>query len=129
MRPSSFPGKKRLYLAIAAGCLAMTAPLSFAQYVGPTAGAGPSKNVKQILENPDDDERVSIQGLLLRRTGHDKYVFSDGTGEITVEIDDDEFPRQPVDEKTRVEIRGEVDTGLRRPPEIDVESVRVLGPS
>jgi len=43
-----------------------------------------------------------------------------------VEIDDDDFPKQKVDETTKVEIVGEVDTGLRRPPEIEAETVRVL---
>ena len=126
MRTAHVINRKQLCLMAAAASLAFTSGIAFAQYIGPTAGAGPSKNIKQILENPDDDERVSMQGLLLRRTGDEKYVFTDGTGEITVDIDKDNFVRQPVDEKTRVEIHGEVDTGLRRPPEIDVESMRVL---
>jgi len=96
-----------------------------AQYVGPSEGSQ-KPSVKAILADPVDDQRVSVQGHLLRKSGHEKYIFSDGTAEIVVEIDDDDFPRRPVDEKTRVELYGEVDTGLRRPPEIEVDNIRVL---
>jgi uncharacterized protein (TIGR00156 family) len=73
-----------------------------------------------------DEQAVRLQGNLLRKTGKEKYIFSDGTGEIVAEIDDKDFPKQAVDENTKVEIIGEVDTGLRRPPEIEVDTVRVL---
>jgi len=96
-----------------------------AQYVGPTEGAS-SQSVKNILEDPKDDQKVTLQGYLLRKLGNEKYAFSDGTSEIVAEIDDDEFPRSPIDQKTKVEIRGEVDTGLRRPPEIEVDHLRII---
>lgn len=67
-----------------------------------------------------------MQGHLLRKTAHDKYIFSDGTGEIVVEVDAKRFPAQSVDEKTKVGLIGEVDTGLKRPPEIEVDSVQVI---
>lgn len=113
----------------AAGILAASlfvAPAS-AQYTGPS-GNGSSKltKVAEILENPRDDADVTVQGQLLRKVGDEEYVFSDGTGEIVVEIDDDDFPNQPVDETTTVQLIGEVDTSRRRPPEIDVEKVRIL---
>jgi len=96
-----------------------------AQYVGPSEKAV-AHNVKSILDKPEDDQMVTLQGHLLRKTGREKYIFSDGTGEIVAEIDDKDFPPERVDDKTKVEIYGEVDTGLRRPPEIEVEVVRVL---
>lgn len=111
------------------GALVLTGALGMgiahAQYVGPN-DAGMAANVSAVLDKPVDDQAVSFQGHLLRKLGHERYVFSDGTGEITVEIDDDDFPRQPVDDKTRVEIVGEVDTGRNRAPEIEVKSLRVL---
>lgn len=107
----------------AAGLFAL--PVS-AQYVGPN-GSSQLTKVADILQNPKDDADVTVQGHLLRKVGDEEYVFSDGTGEIIVEIDDDDFPQgQPVDDKTRVELVGEVDTNKRRPPEIDVDRVRVL---
>ena len=104
-----------------------TASLGFsaqAQYTGPSDRH--AATVTSILEQPKDDQDVVVQGKLLRKTGDEKYLFSDGTGEIIVEIDDDDMPREAVDEKTMVELRGEVDTGRNRPPEIDVDSVRIV---
>ena len=111
-----------LVATLVGGAAAMSA---HAQYVGPM-GSGQSSSVKEILADPKDDQNVTLQGKLLRKTGSEKYIFSDGTGEITAEIDDDDFPQVRVDENTRVEIHGEVDTGLRRPPEIEVDVIRVL---
>ena len=103
---------------------AFTLPVQ-AKYKGPaTPPATPS--VADILQNPVDDQDVRLQGQLLRKTGDETYVFSDGTGEILVDIDDDDFPSQAIDDKTRVELLGEVDTGRTRPPEIDVDHVKVL---
>jgi uncharacterized protein (TIGR00156 family) len=67
-----------------------------------------------------------LQGHLLRKTGHDTYVFSDGSGQIVAEISGKLLAGQAVNEKTKVEIVGEVDTSSRRPPEIEVDSVRVI---
>lgn len=96
-----------------------------AQYAGPNSTPGLVK-VAEILENPKDDQDVTVQGHLLRKVGDEEYVFSDGTGEIIVEIDDDDFPRESIDEKTKVELIGEVDTSRNRPPEIDVDKVHVV---
>jgi len=108
-------------VALAAAGLAFSAN---AQYTGPSDRH--AATVSSILADPKDDQNVVVQGRLLRKTGDEKYLFSDGTGEIIVEIDDDDMPRQPVDEKTLLELRGEVDTGRNRPPEIEVDSVRVI---
>jgi uncharacterized protein (TIGR00156 family) len=101
------------------------------QYVGPGAPeapkpAGPLRSVADILKDAADDVPVEIEGHIVRKVGKEKYTFSDGTGEIRVEIDDDEFPAARVDEKTRVRIRGEVDRDFRQSPEIDVDHVAVL---
>jgi len=107
--------------AVVAGLFAAPA---CAQYAGPSASGEAS--VAAILKNPVDDQDVRLQGYLLRKTAHDKYVFSDGTGEIVAEIKSKRFPSEPVDEKTKVELVGEVDTGRNRPPEIEVDSIHVL---
>lgn len=96
-----------------------------AQYVGPNSTPQLTK-VAEILKDPKDDADVTVQGHLLRKLSDEKYMFSDGTGEIVVEIDDDDFPRQQVDETTTIQLIGEVDTSRRRPPEIDVDTVRIL---
>ncbi|MDN5842992.1 MAG: NirD/YgiW/YdeI family stress tolerance protein [Alcaligenaceae bacterium] len=110
-----------LALAIAAGAFIVPA---HAEYTGPSVtGEG---TVEAILANPVDDQNVTLQGNLLRRIGHEKYIFSDGTAEIVAEVDDKDFPAEAVDEKTKVEIIGEVDTGLNRAPEIEVDSLKMV---
>ena len=117
--------KSRLLIGGAIVAAALAAP-AYAQYTGPSEAGRAQNTVEAILANPTDDQLVTLQGQLLRKIGKEKYIFTDGTAEIVTEIDDDDFPREPVDEKTKVEIHGEVDTGLRRPPEIEVDSIRVV---
>lgn len=95
-----------------------------AQYSGPSAIS--QTTVAEILKNPVDDQDVQIQGHLLRQTAHDKYIFSDGTGEIVAEIKGRHFAGQSVDDETKVELIGEVDTSRKHPPKIEVDSVRVV---
>ncbi len=69
---------------------------------------------------------VGLLGYILRRIGREKNIFSNGTAEIGVEIDHDDFPKQPINEKNRVEIRGGVDKHLFKPTDIDVDQIIVL---
>jgi len=65
-----------------------------ASYTGPGAQAC-SQTVDDILKAPQNDQDVVLQGNLIRKVGDEKYIFSDGTGEISVEIDDDKLPPEP----------------------------------
>lgn len=106
---------------VVAGIVAFPA---YAQYSGPSEISQPT--VAEILENPVDDQDVQIQGHLLRQIARKKFIFSDGTGEIVAEIKQRHFAGQPVDDKTKVELIGEVDTSSKRPPEIEVDSLKVI---
>lgn len=112
-------------LALAAAFAGVFSGAAHAQYTGPSDGAM-AQSVKAILDNPVDDQAVRLEGHILRMIGNEMYVFSDGTAEINAEIDDDDMPKEKIDETTRVEIVGEVDTGRNRPPEIEVKTLRVL---
>lgn len=89
------------------------------------AGPGPAKSlsVAEILEAPQEDTVVSIEGTLTRKIDDEEYMFSDGTGEIKVEIDDEDLPAKTVDENTQLVITGEVERKFMRAPKIEVESV------
>lgn len=108
---------------VAAAAAAFALP-AYAQYSGPSEIG--KTTVAEILKNPVDDQDVQVQGHLLRQTAHDKFIFSDGTDEIVAEIKAKHFAGQAVDEKTKVELTGEVDTSSKRPPEIEVKSVRII---
>lgn len=117
--------KTSFLAAIAASATLLAAQPALAQYTGPGA-QGVAVSVQDILDNPVDDQRVILRGHLVRQVSDDKYLFSDGLKEIRVEIDRKRFPAQSIDEKTRVEIVGEVEKDFLESPEIDVEVMRVV---
>ena len=108
-------------MVIAAGSMASVA---LAQYTGPTAVNTPS-TVKQILDNPREDQYVRLEGKLIRKLSADAYTFQDATGMIEVEIEPEIFPKTAVDEKTTVILMGEVDRRLTKAPEVEVESITI----
>lgn len=96
--------------------------------MGSTAQVLPT-SVKDVLSSSADEQRVAIEGKLLRQVGEDKFLFTDGTGEIVVEIDTDDHPSFIFSENLEVKISGEVDhegkTAEGKPAyiEIDVDVV------
>ena len=97
-----------------------------AEYVGPvTAKAKPALSVAEVLKNPVDNQAVLLSGVLMKKVGNEKYLFSDGTGEIRVEIENEVFPAQTIDGKTKVELKGEVEKDFLDTPEIDVDLISV----
>ncbi|MEZ2720833.1 YgiW/YdeI family stress tolerance OB fold protein [Paenalcaligenes hominis] len=116
--------KNHLLLTVFSAAFIFTSSAQ-AQYTGPSAA--PAASVEAILKNPVDDQEVLLKGHLLRQIGPKKYIFSDGTAEIVAEIKPKRFEGLPkIDEKTNVELLGEVDTSLYRAPELEVDSLRVI---
>ncbi|MDH0091050.1 NirD/YgiW/YdeI family stress tolerance protein [Achromobacter mucicolens] len=128
----------RTFLASAVLAGATVAGVAQAQgYTGPSTGkpaaqgySGPSTvavtTVKELLANGRDDQNAILRGRIVSHDGDDHYTFDDGTGQIRVEIDHEDFPAgQKIDDKTQVELRGELDRD-RNNVEFDVDSVRVM---
>lgn len=113
-----------LIVLLAANALTLSAN-SMAEYIGPAAQVVATA-VKAILANPVDDQQVVARGHILRQVSKDKYIFSDGTAEIRVDIDAKYFPVEKISDKTIVEIRGEVEKDFLESPEIDVHAVTVV---
>ena len=102
-----------------------TAGVAQAQYVGPSATKSAS-TVAQILKSPVEDQEVSLRGKLTQKISHEKYMFSDGTASIRVEIDTKDFPLGSISENTVVELAGKVEKSFMESPEIDVDRVVVV---
>lgn len=112
-----------LPLLVASGTLLVAAG-AHAQYTGPSDQ--PTINtVKDVLDNGRDDMDVQLTGRITKRLGDEDYLFADDTGEIQVEIDDDDMPAQPISETTPVTLYGEIDTKRLRDNEIDVDRITV----
>ncbi|MGR5241691.1 NirD/YgiW/YdeI family stress tolerance protein [Photobacterium damselae] len=89
--------------------------------------SGPSvamNTVKSVLDAGmfSDDRPVTLTGHILTSQGGELYTFTDGTGNITVEIDNENWYGIQVTPKTKITINGEIDKefGYTR---IDVDSV------
>ncbi|GAA4033929.1 NirD/YgiW/YdeI family stress tolerance protein [Actimicrobium antarcticum] len=104
---------------------ASLAPIAHAQYVGPSTQKV-SISIADILNNPVDNQEVVSRGFLISKVGTEKYLFSDGISQIRVEIDTEDFPAQKIDDKTHIEIRGEVEKDYLESPEIDVKHITIL---
>lgn len=88
---------------------------------GYTGGGAPSVTVAEALKM-SDDAWVSLTGKIDRQIGDEKYQFSDSTGTITVEIDDEDWRGLSAGPNDTVIIQGEVDRDLTR-REIDVKHI------
>jgi len=116
--------KKILMTAALIGLSSIAVPAA-AQYVG-TSAAPTYSSVAEVLKDPVDDVAVTFEGYLIKKIANKKYIFSDGVAQIRVDIDPKHFPTTPINEKTRVVIRGEVEKDFMESPEIDVDSVSVV---
>ncbi|MDR3352913.1 MAG: NirD/YgiW/YdeI family stress tolerance protein, partial [Zoogloeaceae bacterium] len=99
---------------------------AFAQggFVGPSTP--PAASTVADARTLPDDARVVLQGHITRALGDEKYLFSDKTGEIVVEIDDKLWRGQRVEVKDTVEIRGEVDRDWAVSVEIEADTLTKL---
>ncbi|MCX4027355.1 NirD/YgiW/YdeI family stress tolerance protein [Endozoicomonas sp. SM1973] len=95
-------------------CFAMQV---FAQVISTVAG---------VKSHPVVDQKIVMQGYIVKQLSHETYLFKDQTGQVQVEIDIEEWPQeQPLVNKP-VEIIGEVEVESNGPIGVDVEEVRPL---
>lgn len=97
----------------------------------PTFGANSNTaavvSVKQALA-ANDDSYVTVEGRILNKVGDDEYMFSDGTAQIRVEIEDEVWGSQTVSsDNNRVRLYGEIDKELHK-TELKAKQLTVLQP-
>ncbi len=80
--------------------------------------------VKDLAQKNDNDF-VILQGNIQQETGEDIYVFSDGSGTINIEIDNDDWNGQTITPQDIVLIKGQVDKDGNL-IEIDVDEVQLV---
>ncbi len=122
---------RKILLATA---LLASSSMAFAQFSGPAATpAAPAQNA-QITNNDGvvavkdvqalrDDTRVTLEGNIVEQVGKEKYLFKDATGEIIIEIDNDDWNGVQVTPNDTVTIYGEVDQHRHRPADIEVKHI------
>jgi uncharacterized protein (TIGR00156 family) len=72
-----------------------------------------------------EDQPVQLRGRIVSRQGRNHFVFADESGNTLVKITRRMRNGQPLLPGMEVEIRGEVDTSIRRPPKVEATSVTV----
>ena|SRR5574344_738379 len=87
-------------------------------FTGPTI----LKSTIEKAKTYKDDMPVSIEGNIVEHLGKDKYLFRDSTGDITIEIDNENWNGMQISPKDKVTIHGEVDKDWMS-IEIDVDSI------
>lgn len=108
-------------IALALSVIPLAAAAQTGGFVGPD-GRKPPVNVVEVA-NLAEDTPVRLVGYIVKSLGDERYEFSDESGTIVVEIDDDEWNGLEITPNDQVEITGEIDREGDR-LEVEVESVR-----
>ena len=90
--------------------------------MGGFQGPGLSNSTVAEALKLGDDTAVVLEGKIEKSLGKEKYVFSDNTGSVTVEIDNEDWRGQKVTPNDTVVIQGEIDKDLFK-TEIDVDVI------
>ena len=114
----------KYFVATALLC-AITTP-ALAAYTGPQDIPQVFTTAIEAREFPIDDHEVKLEGHIVKRIGHDKYLFRDKTSAIRLEIDAPVFPAEDFDDKTLVRLYGEVDSQTLDEPQIDVDRIEIV---
>ncbi|MDD9178093.1 MULTISPECIES: YgiW/YdeI family stress tolerance OB fold protein [Aliivibrio] len=91
-------------------------------YTGPVS----TITVAELLKDTSmfTEKNAIVDGKIIRHIRKDKYLFSDGTTEIQIELDDDISLPSAINETTKVRLFGEYEGG--KVPEIEVDRMQIL---
>lgn len=119
-----------MFKKIIALCAAMAlAPTVMANNFGQGGfqGPGATSTVVKVAELSGfgmDDRPVILEGNVIQQLNHEMYKFSDGTGTINVEMDDD-MPLPAFNSSTRVRLYGEIDSEFMG-NKVDVKRIELI---
>ena len=115
---------KKTRLVLIVSLLVVAAMAAHAQqggFRGPSAGHISVAEAQYLW----DESPVILRGNLILSLGNERYLLSDGTGAITVEIKRRVWGTLSIDENDLVEISGEIDRNKHR-VEVEVDTIRRL---
>ena len=77
-----------------------------------------------------DDAPCVLEGHLVEKLPRRKhrYLFQDHSGQVVVEIDNKVFEQLTVTPKDKLRLQGHVDWNRKRPNEVEVDSISIIGP-
>jgi uncharacterized protein (TIGR00156 family) len=80
----------------------------------------------QAVAAAKDGQPAKLRGKIVKQETRNQYLFSDGTGNVLVEIDDKLLNGNKLNAGTQIEIDGKVDTRVLRDPKVEARAVTVL---
>ena len=115
-------------------CLTLCLIFSFSQlacaagFEGPGVAATVTRAVDVL--GAQDDAPCVLEGHLVEKLPRRKhrYLFEDHSGQVVVEIENKVFEQLTVTTKDKVRLQGHVDWNRKRPNEVEVDSITILGP-
>ena len=104
-----------------------SAPVA-AGFEGPGVAATVTRAVDVL--GAQDDAPCVLEGHLVEKLPRRKhrYLFEDHSGQVVVEIDNKIFEQLTITPKDKVRLQGHVDWNRKRPNEVEVDSITILGP-
>ena len=88
-------------------------------------GAAMTQATAAQIKDLKDNTRVVLKGRITSQIGHDKYVFEDSTGKVTVDIDRKDWRGLEVTPNDTVVIHGKVDHDFTT-TEVDVKRIDIV---
>lgn len=81
-------------------------------------------SVVEVLKMTDNTP-VVLSGKIEKSIGDEKYLFSDGTASVVIEIDDDDWNGLNITPNDMVIISGEIDKDFMQDVIIDVDNIQL----
>ena len=103
-------------------------PVCAAGFEGPGVAATVTRAVDVL--GAQDDAPCVLEGHLVEKLPRRKhrYQFEDHSGQVVVEIDNKVFDQLTVTPQDKVRLQGHVEWNRKRPNEVEVDSITILGP-
>ena len=103
-------------------------PVCAAGFEGPGVAATVTRAVDVL--GAQDDAPCVLEGHLVEKLPRRKhrYQFEDHSGQVVVEIDNKVFDQLTVTPKDKVRLQGHVEWNRKRPNEVEVDSITIIGP-
>ena len=103
-----------------------SAPLA-AGFEGPGVASTVTRAVDVL--GAQDDAPCVLEGHLVEKLPRRKhrYLFEDHSGQVVVEIDNKVFEQLTITPKDKVRLQGHVDWNRKRPNEVEVDSITIIG--
>ena len=103
--------------------LSLTGTAQVANSAGGFVGPSVSSTTVAEAAKMTDDTPVVLVGNIEKKLGNELYQFSDKSGSIIIEIDNEDWNGLTVKPEDTVEISGEVDKELMKDVKIEVDSI------